>query len=103
MAERLPDGAGGVEVPLCGHPRTCSPRDDSPSGPGPYERRDRVRGGVPSPQQRVEGHDHVLAPLSLGSPSLQLDSHGQEPPAAPANTTHPRLDLGFSHARNKPH
>ena len=76
MAERVPDGAGGVEVPLeCGRPRNCSPRDDSPSGPGPYERRDRVRDGVPSPQQRAEGHDHVLAPFSLGSPSLHLDSH----------------------------
>ena len=98
MAQRVLGGAGGVEVPQeCGRPRTCSPRDDSPSGPGTYERRDRARGGVPSPQQRVKGHDHVLAPFSLGSPSLQLDSHGQAPLAAAANTAHTRLDLGLSH------
>ena len=98
MAERLPDGARGVEDPQCGHPnRNYSPRDDSPSGPQPYKR-DRARDGpgVPSPQQQAEGNDHVVASLSLGPPSVPLIFLGQEPAAAQANTTQPRLDPGFN-------
>ena len=91
--------AGGVEDPHSGRPRKHnSPRDDSPSGPAPYDRRDRVR-DVPSPPQRVDDRDdQVLAPFSLGSPSLALDSQGRAIRAAETNTKQAGLDLGFIQA-----
>ena len=95
MAERRPDGARVVEDPHCGHlSRHYSPRDDSPTGPQPFKR-DRTRDGIPSPRQRVEGEEHDVASLSLGSPTVPLNFLGQEPAATKANTTQPRLDPGF--------
>ena len=94
MTERLSEGARGVSDPQCGRPnRNYSPGDDSPSGPQ-ASKRDRTREGIPSPQQKAQGEDHDTASLSLGAPSVPLDFLGQEPAAAQANTTQPRLDPG---------
>ena len=95
MAERRPDGARVAKDPQCGRlTRQYSPRDYSPTRPQPIQR-DRTR-AVPSPQQRAaEGEDHEVTSLSLGFPTVPLNFLGQEPAAAQANTTQPRLDPGF--------
>ena len=95
MAERRPDGVRVAQDPLSGRlTRKYSQRDYSPTRPQPIQR-DRTR-AVPSPQQRaVEGDGNAVAPLLLGFPSVPLGFLGQEPAAAQANATQPRLDPGF--------